>query len=184
MSEVLIEYEGVLTGDDGSGWVARACGKLGKGTVWDGWIEFVPVNAGARPVRSRRETTQPSRESLVYWATGLTPVYLKGALDRALEKPVPRRATRRAETLFDGPAPHDATPGPPHLVPHAILDPFDVHAQGEDILIGQLDALDVPRLRDIALAYEIGGLRDPRRATRTELTKAILVATRAAAARV
>ena len=32
-----------------------------------------------------RETTQPNLRALEYWATGLTPAYLEGALDRALE---------------------------------------------------------------------------------------------------
>jgi hypothetical protein len=36
-----------------------------------------------------RETTQPSRSALEYWATGLEPVYLEGALGRALESLVP-----------------------------------------------------------------------------------------------
>ena len=35
-------------------------------------------------VRSGRETTQPNRQDTAYWATGLTPVYLEGALGRAL----------------------------------------------------------------------------------------------------
>lgn len=34
--------------------------------------------------RTRRETTQPSRDALRYWATGLEPTYLQGALERAL----------------------------------------------------------------------------------------------------
>ena len=36
-------------------------------------------------VRSGRETTQPNLTDLEYWAQGLTPVYLEGALRRALE---------------------------------------------------------------------------------------------------
>jgi hypothetical protein len=30
-----------------------------------------------------RETTQPNRQALIYWATGLEPVYLEGAFERA-----------------------------------------------------------------------------------------------------
>jgi hypothetical protein len=33
------------------------------------------------------ETTQTSVESVRYWATGLEPLYLEGALVRALERP-------------------------------------------------------------------------------------------------
>jgi hypothetical protein len=186
MSEVLLQYDTVLTADDGSRWVGRACGRPGQGTMWEGWIEFVPLESGLRPVRSRRESTQPSRESVVYWATGLTPVYLKGALDRALDVPLPRRVPRHVEPLFDGPAPEPELVGstPPASTPHAILDPFAVYVQGEELLTRQLDALDLPRLRDIALAYEITGAHDAQTMTRTDLTTAIVAAARAAASRV
>ena len=53
--------------------------------LWDGWIEFVPVDNG--PVLSTgRETSQSNLDALAYWATGLEPVYLDGALARATEK--------------------------------------------------------------------------------------------------
>jgi hypothetical protein len=182
MSEVLIEYDTVLAADDGSRWIARACSRPGPGTVWEGWIEFVPLDPGSRPARSRRETTQPSREQVMYWATGLTPRYLTGALERTLVTPFRRRISRRVEPLFDGPAP-EAEPAPRPAGPHPILDPFDVYAQGEDLLIRQLEALDPPRLQDIVVAYEIGGVPDVRMATRSELNAAILAAARGAAAR-
>jgi hypothetical protein len=108
-------------------------------------------------------------------------VYLTGALDRTLAGPLRRRIPRRVAPLFDGPAPEVEPAPPPPPGPHPILDPFDVYAQGEDLLIRQLEALDLRRLQDIVVAYEIGGLRDPRLATRSELTAAILAAARAAA---
>jgi hypothetical protein len=49
---------------------------------WAGWIEFV-TETGQRVVTDR-ETTQPSREAVAYWATGLEPIYLEGALERAV----------------------------------------------------------------------------------------------------
>lgn len=73
MAEVLVDYENTIAGDDGSRWAARACGRKSAGNMWEGWIEFVPLDLDRKPVRSRRETTQPSREDLLYWATGLTP---------------------------------------------------------------------------------------------------------------
>ncbi len=183
MTEVLVEYDTVLSSDDGSRWIAQACGRRGRGTIWEGWLEFVPLDPGSRPLRSRRETTQPSRESLMYWATGLTPVYLKGALDRALDCPPRRAAPRDVAPLFDGPAPElEPTPAPP-AGPHPILDPFDVYAQGESLLVRQLDALDMPRLRDIAVAFEIASAPQAATSTRAELTTAIVAAARAATAR-
>ena len=185
MSEVLMEYDPIVSETDGSRWKPRACGRRGEGHMWEGWIEFVPLGTGSRPLRSRRESTQPSRESLIYWATGLTPVYLKGALERARYEPAPPPPRRRVAPLFDGPAPEpEPTRSPPGTRPHAILDPFDVYAQGEDILIRQLDALDTPRLRDIARAYELMSENDAENATRLDLATAIITAARAAASRV
>jgi hypothetical protein len=36
-------------------------------------------------LRTGQETTQPSRETLDYWAGGLEPVYLQGAMTRAID---------------------------------------------------------------------------------------------------
>jgi len=171
MSEVLMEYDPIVSESDGSRWKARACGRRGEGRVWEGWIEFVPLDKASSPVGSRRESTQPSRESLIYWATGLTPIYLKGALERARFEPAPQPPRRRVSPLFDGPA-------------RPILDPFDVYAQGEDILIRQLDALDTARLRDIVRAYELLNAEDAEKATRLDLATAIITAARVAASRV
>jgi hypothetical protein len=52
---------------------------------WKGWIEFASID-GDSHVRTPRETEQPNRGDLAYWATGLTQVYLEGALRRAIER--------------------------------------------------------------------------------------------------
>ncbi|HMH50292.1 MAG TPA: hypothetical protein VK548_08675 [Candidatus Acidoferrum sp.] len=51
--------------------------------LWHGWIEFVPSDGG-RVLRTGQETSQSNLEALTYWATGLEPVYLDGALARAI----------------------------------------------------------------------------------------------------
>ena len=51
---------------------------------WGGWIVFFPLD-GSPAVATDRETTQSTIESLGVWAAGLTPVYLEGALVRALQ---------------------------------------------------------------------------------------------------
>jgi hypothetical protein len=51
--------------------------------TWTGWLEFVPVNRALASLRTDRETTQPDLTSLEYWSTGLEPVYLAGAFERA-----------------------------------------------------------------------------------------------------
>jgi len=183
MAEVLIEYDPIVA-EDGSHWAAHAAGRRRRDKMWEGWIEFVPLEGRPRPIRSRRETTQPSREDLVYWATGITPIYLKGALVRTLEPPLERPRARRLKPHFAAPAPEIEPAPPPPSVPHPILDPFDVYAQGEDILLRQLDALDTSHLRDIVLAYELMGPRIAEVATRLDLATAIVDAARANAARV
>jgi hypothetical protein len=178
MPEVLVEYESMVAGEDDRRWSAHVCGRRSTGNMWEGWIEFVPEDRKGRPIRSRRETTQPSRDDLHYWATGLTPVYLQGALTRALQPPIERPRARRTKPHFTGPAPSVAPDAPNAPSPHPILDPFDVYEQGEDILIRQLDALDTPRLRDIALAHELMRPREAQSATRLQLAAAIVDAAR------
>ena len=51
--------------------------------TWEGWLEFHPLSAALRARRTGRETTQPDRAALEYWATGLEPLYLNGAFERA-----------------------------------------------------------------------------------------------------
>jgi hypothetical protein len=184
MTEVLVDYENTIADADGSRWAARACGRFGPTNIWEGWIEFVPLDLDRKPIRSARETTQPSREDLLYWATGLTPVYLRGALTRALEAPLIRTTPRRVKPHFDGPSPsivHEPAPAPDV---HPILDPFDVYAQGADILIAQLDALATSHLRDIVRAYELMAAEHAAIATRLDLASTILNAARAHATRV
>ena len=104
MAEVLLEFAEPVTSEDGRIFVARACGSEMNGGLWQGWIEFVPVGGG-EPLRSARATTQPNRQDTVYWATGLTPVYLDGALRRTL-RPTAKAAVSDRTTVpfFDGPA--------------------------------------------------------------------------------
>jgi len=108
-------------------------------------------------IRSGRETTQPSRDDVMYWATGLTRVYLEGALSRALA-PVRRLDPVEVdvEPAFDGPAPL-AGSADAVLVPRSVLDPFEVYAQGEQVLRQELSALDLDHLRAIVVGYGLGG---------------------------
>jgi hypothetical protein len=105
MSEVLVQFDTPIVGRDGRTFFARACGRLMPDGRWEGWIEFVPTDA-LPPVRTPRETTQPNFEDLMYWATGLTMVYLEGALGRALaHAPPAAQSDLLATPPFEGPAP-------------------------------------------------------------------------------
>jgi hypothetical protein len=52
-----------------------------RGNVWIGWLEF--TGRGGKRLRTEEETSQPDKKAVEYWATGLEPVYLEGALKRA-----------------------------------------------------------------------------------------------------
>ena len=85
MREELMRYKTTITGSDGRIYDVAALGRPMDESRWEGWLEFVAAGGTATHV-SARETTQPNRTDLVYWATGLTPVYLEGALERAMSR--------------------------------------------------------------------------------------------------
>src|SRR5688572_15691246 len=90
-AEMLTEYPSALVGSDGAVWIARVWGARRDDGLWEGWLEFERVDtAGARApeiIHTGRETTQPNRADLLYWACGLTPVYLEGAFQRIIDEP-------------------------------------------------------------------------------------------------
>ena len=85
MSELIHEHSATVTGKDGLQYRACVYGEQRRDGTWGGWIEFVPAQGGAtsRPLRTGQETSQPDRKAVEYWAGGLEPVYLEGALRRA-----------------------------------------------------------------------------------------------------
>jgi hypothetical protein len=154
MAEVLARFADPVAGPDGREYRAQACGGPMPGGVWEGWIEFSPVGGGS-PVRSPRETTQPNRKDAAYWASGLTAIYLEGALTRALN-PIVRRTPVAAKPLFDGPAPDLYVPVErPGPVADAVLDPFSVFEKGEVLLRKELGALSPWHLVNIIRAYRL-----------------------------
>ena len=82
MAELIQEFTDAVRDARGRLYVARAYGEEGAGGTWVGWLEFRPLGGGAA-LRTERETTQPDRDALAYWASGLEAVYLEGALARA-----------------------------------------------------------------------------------------------------
>jgi len=153
MAETLHEFQATVASTDGVVYAARACGTATPGGLWEGWIEFVP-DTGGEPLCSPRETTQPNRTDILYWATGLTPVYLEGALWRAQH---PLQITRPAPPTapaFSEPArPVSASAISESL--HSVLDPFSVYAKGEALLRSQLGSLASWHLVNIIRDYEL-----------------------------
>ena len=66
----------------GSKYKVRVVGFQRDDGMWEGRLEF--QDGSGTPLPTGHETTQPNLTDLKYWATGLEPIYLEGALQRAL----------------------------------------------------------------------------------------------------
>lgn len=177
MAEVLVQFDTVMRAPDGRWFVPRACGRK-AGHVWEGWIEFAPADHSPSAIRTARETVQPNRTDLMYWATGLTRIFLEGALGRALAGPVYIERERPLHPYFEGPGPSIVVADRRPVQPHPVLDPFETYFQGHDVLAKELGALDTARLRDIVLAYDFADQGQAESAAREELTAMILTGVR------
>lgn len=155
MAEVLARFNEPVVDQERRRYRAQACGAPMPDGLWEGWIEFVPLDGGAA-VRSPRETTQPNGRDAAYWASGLTPIYLEGALTRALNPTVRRAPSPPASPLFDGPAPEPVVPASGHGSADAVLNPFSVYEKGEALLRKELGALSSWHLVNIIRAYRLG----------------------------
>ena len=188
MAEVLVKFDEPIAAPGGKTYLAQAVGKEVDGGLWDGWLEFQGTQDGLA-LASGRETTQPNRKNIEYWAQGLTKVYLEGALDRAisLAEPPRDRASMEPEPSRSAEPAHRTPPPPPSRVPtpRGILDPFQVYAQGEDILRRELRALSRVHIENIVSANGIGitNAGGNSAASKEELIEAIIGAARRASAR-
>jgi hypothetical protein len=136
MADVFAELA-LITGEDGRVFMPRVCGAPFEHR-WEGWLEFTATDDG-EIVRTPRETTQPKRSDLEYWAGGLTPTYVAGALSRALTARAPAARDTTPVAAYTEPAPRD--PLVP-LRPDGVLDPFtSLQRNGEWVLRQQLEAL-------------------------------------------
>ena len=81
MAELLQSYAEVVRDAGGEEYAVHAYGEARADGNWEGWLEF--HSAAGEVLRTNRETTQPNREALVYWASGLEPLYFDGAFARA-----------------------------------------------------------------------------------------------------
>ena len=153
MAQTLIRFDTPVTHRDGRQYRAQACGRERDNDQWEAWLEFENIETG-EVLRTQRETTQPNEKDATYWATGLTPVYLRGALDRILNPLTLRDAELVPPPHFDGPAPKPRrrVRGSDH---ESILDPFSVYEKNPGMLAQELTALRAWHLRQIIRDYEL-----------------------------
>ena len=88
MADLIHTHSTRVSGPGGAVYEARIYGEPERGGIWKGWLEFRRVDDraetdGQRVLRTDTETTQPNRRALDYWAGGIEPVYLEGAIVRA-----------------------------------------------------------------------------------------------------
>jgi hypothetical protein len=188
MAEILVKFDEPIAAPGGKTFFAQAVGKEVDGGRWDGWLEFQSVEDDLDALASGRETTQPNRKNIEYWAQGLTMVYLEGALGRAIslaEPPRERVPMEPEHSRFAEPATRNSAPplSRPTPTPRAILDPFQVYSQGEDILRSELHALARDHLENIAVAagIDIHGPGGIKAASKDDLIEAIVGEARRAA---
>ncbi len=62
----------------------RAYGDLQPDGRWEGWLIFFPLDGGEAIAPPHPETKQTTLTALADWAAAVTPVYVEGALERAL----------------------------------------------------------------------------------------------------
>ncbi len=174
MAEVLASFTTPVRDDFGS-YYARAVGRAAPDHRWEGWIEFVPADGGGDVLVSPIESRQPERQHLAYWATGLTPVYLEGALRRA-RNPLTLRIPIMDEPISDQPAARRVVVQRVIPKPEPILDPFEIGERSLDVLRQELLALNRPRLLTIISAYSLAGAIDVTRMSDSQMVGFIVAA--------
>jgi len=174
MAEVLTSFAEPVRDDAGS-YYARAVGRAAPDHMWEGWIEFVPADGGGGVLVSPIESRQPERLHLAYWATGLTPVYLEGALRRA-RNPLTIRVPVMDEPVSDQPAGRRVIAHRVIPAPEPVLDPFEIGERSLDVLRQELLALNRPRLLTIISAYSLAGAAEVTRMSDAQLAGFIVAA--------
>ena len=174
MAEVFASFAAPVTDEFGS-YYPRAVGRLAPDNMWEGWIEFVPADGGTDVLVTPIESRQPERQHLAYWATGLSQVYMEGALHRA-RNPVTVRVPIIDEPVSDQPASRRVVVERVIPKPEPVLDPFEIGARNIDILRQELTALNRPRLLNIISAFDLAGDVDMTRMTDAQLIAFIVAA--------
>jgi len=174
MAEVLTSFSSPVTDEFGT-YYPRTVGRLAPDDMWEGWVEFVAADGGSDVLVTGVETRQPERQHLVYWATGLSQVYMEGALKRA-RNPVTVRVPVIDEPVSDQPAARRVVVERVIPKPEPVLDPFEIGGRNIDILRQELTALNRPRLLNLISAFELARDVDVTPMTDAQLIRFIVAA--------
>ena len=83
MHELVREFEEPLTDASGAMYMAQVHGTQRRDGKWEGHLSFTPMTTGDT-LKTSRESLQSDMNDLQYWALGLTPQYVRAALERVL----------------------------------------------------------------------------------------------------
>ena len=139
---------------------------------WNAWIEFVDPHSG-EVLRTGIETHQANEADLHHWASILSDVYLRGAIDRATvsrgETAIHRRSANQARRM-----------GPEA----SALDPVALFEHGEHVLRRELLLFKRSTLRHLIVVHGLNpaGL-DLAKLTKAQLATFIVAAIEAQASR-
>ena len=180
MAEPIQTYADPIVGRDGRRYRVTAYGSPDAAGTWHGWLVFEPEEGGGPSLRTDRETTQPKREHLEYWASGLEAIYLEGALARAHPVSAQPRTAQAPPWRPDTtpPAGSRKAAGAAHPPARPLLDPYAVYVQGEEILRQELCAFDIGHLRNIVRAYGLAEEEEMQKDDRAEVAEMIIAAVR------
>ena len=99
MSDIVVELQPIVSPDERV-FAVQACGIQREDGRWEGWLAF--FDAAGDAWHTPRETVQPNRKALEYWATGLEPIYLDGALRRTVKASPTEAVTDSAGSTDEG----------------------------------------------------------------------------------
>lgn len=165
--ELVLDLEPAVSTEDRRLYGATVVARAARDGHWNAWLEFV-AHGSQEVLRTGIETHQASEADLHRWATTLSDVYLRGALDRALVSPAETVAHRRAVATAASRERGGAA---------AALDPFELFALGEHVLQRELQMFRRPTLLALIINHDLNPLAlDLSRFTKAQLVAFIVTA--------
>jgi hypothetical protein len=96
VSDLVHAFSEIVRDAEGRAYMASVHAAERTDGLWEAWIEFQGLGQDVT-LRTGRETEQSDRHAVTYWAAGLQPSYLDGALVRAF-----RARLAQLRTLLEG----------------------------------------------------------------------------------
>lgn len=144
-SEIIEDLPYRIVNAEGVEFYSSVAGVQRSDGLWEGWLEFVPLDESDALV-TPTETTQPNRATLQHWAGKLTETYVQGAYRRAVAATGDLDSRIAAQRMALG----DVVAATVDLP-----DPFELYEQGREILRGRLSAWPRSTLLNIIAASHL-----------------------------